>query len=362
MQGTFFKKPDDHPHPAAETLDLAGCFAGDGDTGLIPARCFLTQRPITPDPMTTTLRPNDVRITDDHALAPGSILGRYRIDHELGRGGQATVYRAEHLILRTPAAIKLLHRHGHDADLEALCEEARFAAMVTHPNVVRVSDVVRDQDRAWIVMDYIDGDTLATAIELRGHLDPLDAIDIALDACHGLAAALDCGLIHRDVKPGNLLLRKTPQPNCRALLADFGLARPGNRTNGNANLIAGTPAYMAPEQATDPNGIDHRADIYALGATLYHALTGRPPYEADDPLALIHQHRSSQVPDPRQLIPYLSDELAELVMAMLAKDRADRPADYQELDHLLHQVHDDLMKLRHRPQTSVFKRLKTLFH
>ncbi len=343
-------------------IDLGDCFATDdgSDVHLLPDRCFRESLPSSQPP---TLQDTQLLALTPVVVSPpvigiGMVLDKYRIEVELGAGGFAVVYRARHLLLRTPVAIKLL-RPGRDgeADLEALCEEARFAAMVAHPNVVRVFDVVRSASMAYIVMEFVDGLSLAELIREQGPVDPLTVIEIALGACDGLAAALACGLIHRDVKPGNLLLRHDRQ----VLLADFGLARSGTEAVSASAGIVGTPAYLAPELAVDPSGIDHRSDMYALGATLFHALTGHQPYEEPDILRMIACHLHQPVPDPRRWVADLPDELADLVMTLMAKERRERPADYRDLRQLLGQVRDSLTVSHRRPRQQIIHRLRSWF-
>ena len=346
---------------SSPAIDLHGCFRADGpeQLPLLAERWFADPSPAPLELVDEGSSPALVALSSP-TIGVGTVLDRYRLECEIGAGGFAIVYRAQHLLLRTPVAIKLLRPgRGSEADLEALCEEARFAAMVTHANVVRVFDVVRSAATAYIVMEYVDGPSLAQVVRDHGPLDPLTVLDIALGACDGLAAALACGLIHRDVKPGNLLLRSDQN----VLLADFGLARHGGVAGeaDDAPTIAGTPAYMAPEQAAEPGGIDHRADMYALGATLFHLLTGRVPYDEHDPLRTIARHLHDAVPDPRQVIRDVPDELADLVMELMAKERSDRPSDYRELKQLLSQVRDSLTRSHRRPAKTIIKRLQSWF-
>ena len=268
----------------------------------------------------------------------GDVIDKYRIDAELGRGGFAVVYRATHLLMQTTVALKLLfpwmlQRHPDLAD--QLCEEARFTSLVDHPNVVRVADVTSTPEATFIVMEYIDGPSLARTIA-RKPMASGNVIKVGIHIANGLKAALAQGLVHRDIKPGNILLARTGHPK----IVDFGLARHhGISPTDSGTRIAGTPAYIAPEQARDPASADFRADIYALGATLYHAAVGHPPFTGADPINLINQHLTQVPPHPVLQNPGFDPGLGELLMDMLEKDPARRPATYDDLIGRLMALH-----------------------
>jgi serine/threonine protein kinase len=266
--------------------------------------------------------------------AIGSVIDKYRIEELLGTGGFAAVYRATHLLLRIPVALKLLKPKvlkQRPLLAELLCEEARFAAQLNHPNVVRVFDVTHNPKITYIVMEFIDGESLYQGIRRKGRLRPLKAVRVGIDVTQGLKGALDQGLIHRDIKPANILLARSGV----AKIVDLGLAQHSddlarNRSTETGKMIVGTPMYMAPEQASRPEEVDFRADVYSLGATLYHAVTGHPPFEDDDPMKVLARHHKEPVRAPEQLVPGIPFELSRLLLWMLEKDRAKRP-DYDQL-------------------------------
>jgi eukaryotic-like serine/threonine-protein kinase len=265
--------------------------------------------------------------------APGSVIDKYRVEGLLGTGGFAAVYRATHLLLRVPVALKLLRPEVIERDprtADQLCEEARFAALVNHPNVVRVFDVTRTRQLTYIVMEFIDGDALSAAIKRQGPLPAVEVLRIGIDVVNGLRAALGQGLIHRDIKPANILLPKTGG----ARIVDLGLVHrvdSGTQTESAAGSLVGTPAYMAPEQAVDPERVDFRADVYALGATLYHAAVGRPPFSSKDMLELVDMHKRAPVVPPSEARAGVPVELSRVLMWMLEKDPAARATSYENL-------------------------------
>jgi eukaryotic-like serine/threonine-protein kinase len=283
--------------------------------------------------MVSPVRPAEPRATPEPALpAIGSVIEKYRIEALLGTGGFAAVYRATHLLLRIPVALKLLKpkvlkQRPLLADL--LCEEARFAAQLNHPNVVRVFDVTHNPKITYIVMEYIEGESLHQAIHKRTRLRPSEALRLGIDVTQGLKAALDQGLIHRDIKPANILLAR----NGRAKIVDLGLAQHSDdlaKGKETSREVVGTPMYMAPEQALRPEDVDFRADIYSLGATLYHAVTGQPPFQDNDAVRVLHMHQSQPVRPPEEIVPGISFDLSRMLLWMLQKDRAARP-DYDQL-------------------------------
>jgi len=297
----------------------------------------------------------------------GTILDKYRIEEELGSGGFATVYRATHLLMRTTVALKILHpwiTEKRPHVVEQLCEEARFTSLIDHPNVVRVTDVTSGGQFTYIVMEFIDGISLSQAIE-RQPLRPREALKIAMHVVAGLQAGLEQGLVHRDIKPGNILVTRTG----KAKIVDFGLARNMNIDRQATTLgsvlqgeAAGTPMYMAPEQATNFAGADFRADIYSLGATLFHAAVGLPPFTEADPLRTIYAHIHNPPPRPQQFIPGFPEAFADLLLRMLAKRPEDRPASYPELAADMRLIHDQLRRTTEpRRSTELLSRVKGLF-
>ncbi len=331
-------------------VDLTGAFASDGTVGEevqalppVPLPVVLADdlfaspvAAITPGSGTmagpVTVNLDSSSIAEEQGTLPGigDILDKYRIDAELGRGGFAVVYRATHLLMQTTVALKVLYpwmlsRHPDLA--EQLCEEAKFTSLVDHQNVVRVQDVTSSREATFIVMEFIDGPSLARVIA-RKPMTCANVIKIGIHIANGLKAAQTQGLIHRDIKPGNILLARTGHPK----IVDFGLARRhGKDVTESDRRIAGTPAYLAPEQARDPVGTDFRADIYALGATLYHAAVGRPPFLGSDPIALINDHLHQVPPHPAMEVEDFDPGLAELLLMMLEKDPARRPSSYDDL-------------------------------
>jgi serine/threonine protein kinase len=280
------------------------------------------------------------RAADDEILPRGAIIDKYCIDRVLGRGGFAVVYRATHLLLGSPVAIKLLRPRvlARQPGLAALlCQEARFAARINHPNVVRVHDVTHTDRITYVVMEYIDGRSLSETIQHSGPLPSAEVVRVGLGVAAGLRVGLAQGLIHRDIKPANILVAA----DGAVKIVDLGLAHasaPGDPAaepaSGRPSVI-GTYGYMSPEQAADPQRIDFRSDIYALGVTLYEAVTGTLPFPARDPARCLTMHRHHPVPPPEERTPGVASGLSALLLWMLAKRPEDRPATYEILETAL---------------------------
>jgi eukaryotic-like serine/threonine-protein kinase len=247
--------------------------------------------------------------------------GRYRLERPLGHGGMATVFLARDEELDRPVAIKVLAQHlaGDRAFRERFLREARLAARLSHPNVVSVYDAGEGEDgRPFIVMEYVPGRTLAEV----GRLESGEAVGLVVQACHGLGPAHEAGLVHRDVKPQNLLLRDDGVLK----VADFGIARAAETTAlTQVGTVLGTAAYLSPEQALGEE-VTPAADVYALGAVLYELLSGRTPYTFDSLADLAARQREESITPVGELAAGISRQLEDAVMRALARKPAYRPA------------------------------------
>src|SRR5262245_6405979 len=250
---------------------------------------------------------------------------RYRIIRPLGRGGMGHVWLAEHTVMGRPVALKLIRPEFLDKAeaVERFRREVRAAAKLNHPNIVAAHDAEQAGGSHFLVMEYIDGETLLERIE-RGPVPVDDACRWVIDAARGLDHARSNGLIHRDVKPHNLIRERA---SGRVKVLDFGLAGvTAGETSGltGGNMVIGTPDYIAPEQAEDARTADTRSDVYALGCTLYHLLAGRPPFPGDAVLKKLDAHRTKE-PDPLTAVrPEVPAKLVAIVAKMMAKDPARR--------------------------------------
>jgi eukaryotic-like serine/threonine-protein kinase len=253
------------------------------------------------------------------ALEPGQRLAeRFTIERPLGAGGMGAVYLARDERLGERVALKIIHGMAliDPAAGDRLRREASAARRISHANVVKIFDVGDDQGHLFLSMEYVEGQSLADLIRKHGTL-PIDRVRAYLrDLCEGLAAAHAEGVIHRDLKPGNVIVT----PDQRAKLIDFGLARIANLEGMTATgMLLGTPEYMAPEQIKGGR-LDARTDLYALGALAYHALTGRPPFVGATPIAVSLAQATEDPIPPSQLRPGLAPEWDAFVLRALAKD------------------------------------------
>lgn len=287
-----------------------------------------TDPDITPMTMVSTM----IRPTGKYSLNEGDTLGSYRIRKPLGRGGMGEVYLALHTKLNVLRAIKVLPARFIAANRnygERFLQEARMAIQLEHPNVIAVYDADYDgkRDLYYIVMEYVDGGTVRSALRAIGAYNEKAALMIILKVSEALMAAEKTGLVHRDIKPDNIMLTR----NGVVKLADMGIAKtnlaplPGELVK-DKDSITGTPAYMSPEQANNPNNVDGRADIYSLGVTLYEMLTATKPYTGEKNVDILKQVFTAPVPDPRKKNPQISKTCAKLIQTMMAKSADDRPA------------------------------------
>jgi len=250
------------------------------------------------------------------------VAGRFVIERLLGAGGMGAVYLARDEQLGEAVALKVIAGMAllDPGSAERLRREASMARRISHPNVVRMHDLGEENGLLFVSMEYVTGESLATRIERLGTLTPAQLRPILAQLCEGLAAAHAAGVVHRDLKPANILIDAQE----RVKLIDFGIARADLHAGMTAtNMVVGTPEYMAPEQIKG-GAVDARTDIYALGAVLYHALTGRPPFRGDTPIAVGLAHCTDPVVPPKQLRPDLPVSWDGVVTRMLEKTPAAR--------------------------------------
>ncbi len=249
---------------------------------------------------------------------PRRLAGRYQLAEIIGRGGMGTVHRATDLVLDRTVAVKLLPAAIAEEDSRHVARferEARAAASLTHPGVVAVYDTGEDEATRFIVMECVAGRSLSEVLRDEAPLEPARAASIASRIAAALAAAHAAGIVHRDVKPGNVMLAR----DGAVKVLDFGIARSLNGSSTTQGVaVLGTAGYMAPEQALGDHA-DERSDIYSLGCLLYALLTGRPPFDGDAPAAVLHQHVNSDARAPSTLNGEVPAALDAIVMRMLAK-------------------------------------------
>lgn len=348
----------------------------------LPPTAFATRsKPLDLDPRSSSSTTGRAAADTIELLSPGSstiptqwvykpptvgdVLGRCALEAELGRGGYGVVFRARHLKLGIPVAVKVLLPDARSAasdSMNSLLSEARFLAQVNHPNVVRVYDVDDDGAFPYLVMELVEGASLEDRLR-QGALPPDEALRVAMCAAAGLSAALRYGVIHRDIKPANILIGQDSQVK----LVDFGLGlnlhRRAEMTSASTGRLVGTVWYMAPEVVRCEPQIDHRADIYSLGATCYHLLTGRPPFQGDTAFDVAFKHVQEEpvhvterlagqlatLPPPQR---YTLVRFGDVVMRMLAKEPSARFATYDELLEALRQVNEPIDDGRPTPKRS----------
>ena len=269
----------------------------------------------------------------------GTVLGHYRVLEPLGRGGMSRVYRGYHPGLDRYVAIKVLSPDLlEEPFLARFQREARAVAALRHPNIVQVYDFDQQDGLYYMVMELLEGDTLQARLNdqrIRGQQMPRgEAVRVALDVLEGLAYAHDQGTIHRDIKPGNILLTRHGQ----AVLGDFGIALiVGGIHRTASGALMGTLSYMAPEQGVKGQS-DARSDLYSLGVVLYEMLVQRMPFEADTPLAVLIKHVNEPLPLPHTFDPAIPEPLEQIVVRALEKVPADRYQSAEEMARALQEA------------------------
>ena len=267
--------------------------------------------------------------------------GKCVIEKEIGRGARSTVYLAWHEGLQIPVAVKVMRKEGGGDEAlfsERFTREARIAAQLTHHHIVRVYDCGQTDDSYYLVLEYIEGESCRERMETGADFTWKDVATIIRQVAEGLNYASTKGIIHRDLKPENIMIDK--EGNAR--IADLGLAKevgPGRASATADGDVLGTPYYMSPEQVRQPGDVDFRADVYSLGATLYHLVTGHVPFEAPTPFEIMTMHLNEPLTPPQVRKPELPEALCDIIMRSMAKEPQSRYQSYgdliRDLDSLL---------------------------
>ena len=266
-------------------------------------------------------------MTAADALVGTTLAGRYRVESRIANGGMATVFAAHDLRLDRRVALKVMHSTlARDPQfVQRFINEALAVAKLSHPNVVQVYDQGSDQGHVYLAMEYVPGQTLRAAMRARSRFSPEEALQIMVPVLAGLGAAHQAGMVHRDMKPENVLITR----NGQIKVADFGLARAVEASQQGltkTGTLMGTAAYLAPEQITHSTA-DARSDVYACGIMLYELLTGHQPHTGESPIAVAYQHVNEDVPRPSRVVPGIPPEVDALVVRSTERDPAYRLAD-----------------------------------
>lgn len=258
-------------------------------------------------------------------------LGNYELLSKIGQGAMGAVYLARHMTNNRQVALKVLpHELARDEEfLERFRREARAALKISHPNIVSAYDIGVADGFHYIAMEYVDGKDLESLLEKKGRFAEAELLKICLEVCAALEAAHDKGIVHRDIKPSNILLTSAGV----AKVIDLGLSTAGqdDRRVTIAGYAVGTPYYISPEQAKGTLQVDHRADFYGLGATMYHLATGEVPFPGNNAVVIMSQHISENPPLPHERNPNVSRRLSLLIQRMMSKDPDRRYQNAREL-------------------------------
>jgi serine/threonine-protein kinase len=309
----------------------------------------------------TTGQADRLRKSIKESKAVAHQIPGYKILGKLGAGAMAIVYKALQLSLNRTVAIKVLPKRfsGNPEYVERFFKEGRAAGKLNHNNIVQAFDVGEAGGYYYFVMEYVEGKTLHDDLMAGKIFKEDEALDIVIQVAHALQHAHSCGLIHRDVKPKNIMINTAGVVK----LADMGLARETTDIEAaqtEAGKAYGTPYYISPEQIRGKIDIDGRADIYGLGATLYHMVTGRVPYMADDPADVMRKHLKDELIPPDHINKQLSAGISEVIEVMMAKRKEDRYNNVEELLMDLEAVRNGLPPVRahKRFDVSVYEQLE----
>ena len=279
--------------------------------------------------------------TPTEELTRGIVFAdRYEIIEELGKGGMGKVYRVEDIKIKKEIALKLIKPEiaSDKKTIERFKNELTIARDIRHKNVCGMFDLGEEKGQHYITMEYVSGEDLKSFIRRSGKLDIPKAISIAKEVCEGLSEAHRLGVVHRDLKPNNIMIDKVG--NSRIM--DFGIAR-SLRAKGltGEGIIIGTPEYMSPEQA-EAKEVDNRSDIYSLGIILYEMVTGKLPFEGDTPLSIVMKHKGEIPKDPKEINPQIPDDLRQVILKCLEKDKEKRYQSAGEVQTELGKIEQDL--------------------
>jgi serine/threonine protein kinase/tetratricopeptide (TPR) repeat protein len=295
-------------------------FCGECGTQLIPAEEI-------PSPTKTLETPKE-EFTRGTTLA-----NRYEFIEELGKGGMGNVYKVFDKKIKEEIALKLLRSEiaADEKTIERFSNELKLARKIVHKNVGRMYELMEEEGTHFITMEYVPGEDLKSFIKRSGQLTAGKAVSIAKQVCDGMAEAQRLGVVHRDLKPQNIMIDK--EGNARIM--DFGIARALKAKGITAEgIIIGTPEYMSPEQV-EGKEVDQRSDIYSLGIILYEMVTGKVPFEGDTPFSIAMKHKTEAPPDPRKVNAQVPEELSRMIIGCMEKDKAKR---YQNVDEILSEL------------------------
>jgi serine/threonine-protein kinase len=284
--------------------------------------------------------PPSPSLHEDATISVRTIDNRYTLHEEIGAGATGTVFKARDSLLDSWVAIKLLKpEYAADRDaLERVRQEILLSRDIAHPNILRVYHLASYEGGTYLTMQWVRGGTLADLISDRGALPVSEVLTLAAKIASALSAAHDRKVLHRDIKPGNILVDEDGEPH----LADFGLARLiGEHGLTQHGVFVGTPHYCSPEQVALQD-LDERSDIYSLGLVIFEMATGRKPFQAKTVAEILALQKNAQPPDPVTFSPAMPGELAAIILRCLAKDPAERIATAKELEGALRRVVENL--------------------